>query len=143
MKNQINLTGTLGHDGSFKAVGEKQVVNFSVAETFFRNSEKGNETQWWECSMWLSSNQAQYYQQRLKKGLQVAVRGFLLQEKVEKDGASKTYYKLQVYELDVLNVRIDNSNSITHDGTTYTQQQSDFDSQGPLNSPAPSDDLPF
>lgn len=108
MQNKIDLTGTLGHDGSFKEVGDKHVVSFSVAESYYRGNGKENGLNWWECSMWLSPNQVPYYQARLKKGVKVVVRGSVIIEKVTKDEVTKTYVKLHAKDVEALNfMRVD------------------------------------
>jgi len=128
MQNAINLTGTLGHDGSFKEVGDKQVVSFSVCESYYRGKDKEPGVIWWECSMWLSSNQVPFYQAKLKKGVQVAVRGSVIIEKVTKDEVTKTYIKLHAKEVEALNIRL--------------EQQSEQAPQQSKNEGG-SDDLPF
>jgi len=111
MQNVINLTGTLGHDGSFKEVGDKHVVSFSVAESYYRGKDKEPGLNWWECSMWLSANQVPYYQAKLKKGVQIVVRGSVIIEKVTKDEVTKTYVKLHAKEVEALNVRLEQQQS--------------------------------
>lgn len=115
-KNKFFINGHLGHDGSFREVNDKIVVNFSIAETVYIGKDKPEITQWWECELWLTPAQQNYYKAGLIKGAKVFVNGFLFQEVFEKDGVKKTYYKVKVEDLDF--------------GAKVTTQQSAIENNG-------------
>lgn len=83
--NIINLVGRLGRDPELKAVGESQVVNFSIATDSRIKKEK--VTQWHNCSLWGKSAAA--FAEYLKKGDVVGVTGEVQYTKVE---GGKGYY---------------------------------------------------
>lgn len=72
----MEITGRLTRDAIVRAVGEKEVVSFSVAvnNTYRKkNGERKTDTQYYNCSYWISPKVAQF----LTKGSVVQVSGWL------------------------------------------------------------------
>jgi single-stranded DNA-binding protein len=142
MKNDFRLCGHLGKDAVFVEFGDKTVCNFSIAETVYLGKDKPKISQWWNCSMWLTTPKVAFQKDMLKKGAKVFLSGFLFQENVDQAGVKNTYYKVQVRELE-------------HGGGSEKQPDSNVSEKMPEtytkpNMPVPeepigegSDDLPF
>lgn len=74
------IFGKLGKDAETRAVGDKKVINFSVATRYgFGDNEK---TTWVDVALWRSSKISEY----LKTGTSVVVRGEMYMREYEHNG---------------------------------------------------------
>ncbi|WP_116790856.1 single-stranded DNA-binding protein [Flavobacterium psychrotrophum] len=91
----MEITGRLTRDATVRAVGEKEVVNFSVAvnNTYRdKSGERKTDTEYFNCSYWISPKVAQF----LTKGSVVQVSGWLKgRAYTTSDGQPKTSLDLR------------------------------------------------
>ena len=79
------IVGHLGRDAETKAVGERTVINFSVATT--RKAKDAEITTWWRVAYWVKSDRVSKH---LTKGTPVLVSGeAYVREYDGKDGSKK------------------------------------------------------
>jgi single-strand DNA-binding protein len=64
------IIGNLGGDATVNQVGDKQVINFSVAVQVRKDF-----TQWVECAFWRNADQSSRVAEFMQKGKQVYVEG--------------------------------------------------------------------
>lgn len=88
------ISGRLGADAEFKAVGENDVLNFRVACDHGRGDKK--TTTWVRCALW--GKRGEKLQEYLVKGQSVVVRGELWTEDYE----GKTSVQLRVDEVELV-----------------------------------------
>ena len=102
LKNKVQLIGNLGGDPELKTFGEKgKLAKFSLAtnETF-KNSkgEKVQETQWHNLVAWGPT--AVFAEKYLKKGIEVAIEGKLVNRNyTSKEGVKKYTTEVEVNEV--------------------------------------------
>lgn len=75
---KTQVIGNIGKDAILNQVGEKQVINFSVAHTEkYKNSEGivTTKTTWINCSWWKGKEQSTSIVNYLKSGTEVYVEG--------------------------------------------------------------------
>jgi single-strand DNA-binding protein len=100
MPNYSNATivGHLGRDAETKSVGDRTVINFTVAVS--RKVKEVEATTWWRVAYWTkSANVAQY----LTKGTPVLVSGEpYLRDYDAKDGTKKQSLELDAREVKLL-----------------------------------------
>jgi len=96
--SQATIVGHLGRDAETKAVGERTVINFTVAVS--RRVKDVESTTWWRVAYWTkSANVAQY----LTKGTPVLVTGEpYLRDYDGKDGTKKQSLELDAREVKLL-----------------------------------------
>lgn len=114
--------GFIGNDATIKIVGDKKVINFSIAHTETWKDNQGVKnarTTWIECAMWERENLAPF----LKKGAQVFVEGAVSPNAwSDKEGVLQTSLRLKVYQLQLLgkkektNENADGNNANTSNG---------------------------
>ena len=90
--NTAILKGRLGQDPELKQVGDKQVVNFSVATN--DGTKDKPKTNWHNCSAW--GRTAEVINQYFKKGDEIIVTGAIDYQKPE----SITYTKINVFRFE-------------------------------------------
>jgi single-strand DNA-binding protein len=92
------ITGHLGRDAETKAVGDRYVINFSVAVT--RKTKEAETTTWWRVAYWSKSDKLAQY---LTKGTPVLVEGTpYLREYESKDGGKKHSLELDARDVVLL-----------------------------------------
>jgi len=92
------ITGHLGRDAETKAVGDRFVINFSVAVT--RKTKDAETTTWWRVAYWAKSDKLAAY---LTKGTPVLVEGAPhLREYESKDGGKKQSLELDARDVVLL-----------------------------------------
>lgn len=99
------ITGNLGKDATVKQVGEKYVIDFSIATT-----EKYGEktiTDWHDCKYWVKSDKIAQY---LKKGTKLAITGKNKTDSYEKDEQKRYIKYILVNQLEFMS-KSENSNS--------------------------------
>ena len=134
MPNYSNATivGHLGRDADVKPVGERNVINFSVAVT--RKVKDEETTTWWRVAYWTKSASVAQY---LTKGAAVLVTGEpYLRPFTKKDGTKDVSL-----EIDAREVKLMGGKQTTQDG-----EQSAAPAPAPKRpaAPAPSEDeIPF
>ena len=99
MSNSISFTGRLGRDAELKAVGDSNVLEFSLANDCGFGDRK--VTNWFRCAVW--GKQATSLEKYLIKGKQVTVHGELtLRTYTGKDGVDKISPDVRVNSLDLV-----------------------------------------
>ena len=93
--NVVMLVGRIGQDLELKTTsnGSKQVsFSLAVGDDYTKDGKKVEKTNWLNCVVYGASaeNLAKY----CGKGSQVAVKGKLTADQVEKDGQKRTYYNV-------------------------------------------------
>jgi single-strand DNA-binding protein len=92
------ITGHLGRDAETKAVGDRYVINFSVAVT--RKTKDSETTTWWRVAYWSKSDKLAQY---LTKGTPVLAEGTpYLREYESKDGGKKQSLELDARDVVLL-----------------------------------------
>lgn len=76
MANSITLVGHVGQAPESRAVGDKDVVSFSVAEKQYQGRGKEPKTQWYSVKVWQDSTK-KFCLDFVKKGDKVTVIGSL------------------------------------------------------------------
>lgn len=130
--NVIHLIGNLGKDPQSKLVGDKTVVNFSLATTETYKDKQGQKvtnTTWHNIEAW--GKVAEVMQKYLSKGSKVQITGMQLHETYEKAGEKKFISKVKVTGFNFLNTAPNATGE-------NSGQQSDID-----NSESDINDLPF
>ncbi len=102
LKNKVQLIGNLGADPEMKTFGEKgKLAKFSLATNeSFKNSkgEKVKETQWHNLICWGAT--AGFAEKYLKKGIEVAVEGKLVNRNYTgKDGLKRYVTEVEVNDV--------------------------------------------
>ncbi len=102
MRNKVTLIGNLGQDPEVKELnGGNKLVKFSIAtnETYRNKAgEKVTDTQWHNLTAW--GKTAEIVGKYLKKGIEVAVEGKLLNRNyTDKEGVKRYVSEIQVNEL--------------------------------------------
>lgn len=131
---KLQAIGHLGKDAEVKQVGEKTVINFSVAHTEKVNGE--SKTIWVECAKWGDKTAVAQY---LKKGTQVFVEGTPEVRTWEKDGKGGASLKLFVTNLQLLG----NANREEPAAATAVPATGAGKTATPASSSGTADDLPF
>lgn len=101
--NKAILVGHLGSDPEIREVGDKLVVNVSLAtsETFTKNGEKQKSTEWHRLVFW--SPLAEIVDKYLGKGDLIYVEGKISTRQYEaKDGGTKSVTEIRVFQMQML-----------------------------------------
>jgi single-strand DNA-binding protein len=96
MINSCTISGRVGKDSELKTVGDKQVLNWSLAwDTGWGDNKKTN---WLNCALW--GKQATALGDIVRKGMPLVVTGQLsTRDWQDKNGATKTSVELNVTQL--------------------------------------------
>lgn len=103
---KAEIIGSLGRDGELKAVGDKSVINFSVAANGFKKDE---DPVWINCALW--GARADKMASFLKKGQKVFLRGEFKLRSWESNGKSGTDVDLSVDEIELVGAKKEESSS--------------------------------
>ena len=98
----LHIVGNIGQDAIVKEVGNKKVIEFSVAHSEKYKDKEGNamtRTTWVKCSKWGETTGVATY---LTKGSKVYVEGVPTSEAWLKDGAAQSSIKLLVNKIELL-----------------------------------------
>lgn len=99
--NNIVIEGNLTREPEMKLVGEKTVINFSIAYNTRTKDESGHwvdgTPSFFDIEYW--PNDPQYWVKRLGKGTSVVVTGSLKQESWEKDGQKFSRVRIRAQEI--------------------------------------------
>lgn len=100
--NSINLIGRIGKDVEMKYFDSGKVkAIFSLAVDRGRKDKDGVKlTDWFACEVW--SKTAEFAGEYVKKGDRVAVTGSMFNDRYEKDGQKRDFWKVQGERLDLL-----------------------------------------
>jgi single-stranded DNA-binding protein len=91
-----SISGRLLTDPEFKDIGDSKVVNFTIIRDQWNGNNREQTPQYWDCEIWGNlSKMLRAYQ----KGHPISVDGDLVQNKSEKDGNTRTFYKVKVFKL--------------------------------------------
>ena len=92
--NNITIAGTCGKDSELRAVGQDQILSFSVAASQGREKP----TIWWNCQLW--GRRATSLQEYILKGTPLTVSGRIEQrEYTDKNGEKKTVMQVNVSDI--------------------------------------------
>ena len=105
LKNKVQLIGHLGIDPEVKALeAGKKLAKFSMATNeSYKNAkgEKVTDTQWHNLIAW--DKTADYIEKYLKKGMEVAIEGKLLNNNyTDKEGVKRYSSEIQISEVLIL-----------------------------------------
>ena len=129
---KMQAIGRLGKDAEVKTVGDKKVINFSIAvDTGYGDNKK---TLWVECGKWGDNTKVAEY---LVKGGQVHVEGEPSMRQWESNGKSGVSLQLRVTDLTLVGGKSEGGQQ----SAPATQQQA---APATTSAPPPVDDsLPF
>lgn len=96
--SSITIVGHLGRDCEARTVGDKTVVEFSVAVTRKRKDQES--TTWFRCQFW--GERAAKVSQFLNKGKAVMLQGEAYERTYQKDGQDRKSLEVEVRELVLL-----------------------------------------
>jgi len=101
LRNSVRLVGNLGADPEVKSFdSNKKMARFSLATNESYKNDKGEkvtETQWHNIVLW--GEKAQYAEESLKKGDEIAVEGKLTNRNyTDKDGNKRYFCEVVVNE---------------------------------------------
>lgn len=108
---RISFVGRLGNDATLRAVGDNDVVSFSVAvgdRWKDKSGQKQERTTWFRCDKWTGARGIAQY---LTKGTQVHVYGKMQCTVKDVDGSKKEYWTVNVEELELLGSKSDGDGS--------------------------------
>lgn len=105
LRNKVQLIGNLGVNPEVKAFeGGKKLAKFSLATNeYYKNAkgEKVTDTQWHNLVAW--GNSANYIEKYLKKGMEVAIEGKLVNNNyTDKNGVKRYVTEVHVNEVMIL-----------------------------------------
>lgn len=102
--NQIIITGYLGADAKFAAIGQNRfVANFRVAATKERPGAPSRTT-WFNVKLYLSENGKQMFEERLYKGTEVFLKGEFLEDCKQTDSGNQYYRFIVAEQVEVIGV---------------------------------------
>jgi single-strand DNA-binding protein len=139
----LKLTGigNLGRDAEVKAVGGKNVINFSFAHTEKFKDQSGNQkekTTWVSCAYWTDKTGIVPY---LKKGAQVYVEGTPeVRTYPKNDGTTGTELYVRVTSIQLLGSKEGTSNGAAASASAIPKGKVSADT---IQNNDDSDDLPF
>lgn len=139
--NVLTISGFIGNMDELKAVGESNVLKFSVATSrSYKNRDGERETDWHTCEAW--GKTAEIIAQYFAKGRGIEIVGELQYDKwQDKDGNNRTSAKVRVNSFNFPPVRKgDEGQSFAP--ATKPQGKTQEDKHA-VTSPMDDDDLPF
>ena len=109
LKNSVQLIGRLGNEPTVRNFDSgKKMASFSMATNeSYTNSqgEKVEDTQWHNIVVW--GKKAENVEKYLKKGVEVAIEGKLINRSYEKDGEKKYVTEINLNEFLILDKKQD------------------------------------
>ena len=113
--NKIIITGGLGRDSELKQVGDKSVLEFSVAVN--SGYKKEDPPSWWRCTIW--GTRAEKLHQYLTKGTRLLIEGEpKIRQYEDKEGNKKLSAEIFVKELEFFGSRADNKSEGREENNT-------------------------
>ena len=113
--NKIIITGGLGRDSELKTVGEKSVLEFSIAVS--SGYKKEDPPSWWRCTIW--GTRAEKLHQYLTKGTRLLIEGEpKIRQYEDKGGNKKLSAEIFVKELEFFSSRADNKGEAKEENNT-------------------------
>ena len=108
LRNKVQLIGNLGINPEVKAFeGGRKLAKFSLATNeYYKNAQgdKVTDTQWHNLIAW--GNTATYIEKFLKKGMEVAIDGKLLNRNyTDKAGVKRYVTEIQINEIMILTAK--------------------------------------
>lgn len=101
LKNNVQLIGRLGNDPQVRNFDSgKKMVSFSLAtnESYTNNNgEKVEDTQWHNIVVW--GKKADVAEKYLKKGLEIAIQGKLINRSYESNGQTRYITEINLNEM--------------------------------------------
>lgn len=126
--NTFNFTGRLGRDSQLKAVGDTNVLNFTVANDVGWGDKK--KTEWIECALW--GTRGEKIAQYLTKGQLVGVSGEVTSRGFPRnDGTPGACLEVRVNNVDLLGSRDENSQAPPAADGGFPSASSDGDPNSP------------
>lgn len=92
MSNSISFVGRVGTEPDPKLVGENYILEFRVAENVYMGKGKDDNCNWYSVTLW--NAYAKSMVANITKGKEFFIRGELLLEEYEKDGAKRISAKI-------------------------------------------------
>lgn len=111
--NTTNIIGRLTKDAELTYAGSgAAIVNFSIAVDHMKKKDGSTDTSFFNCKVFgkLGETLAKY----MTKGKQVAIRGYLKQERWEKDGQKQSRVVLNCEEIELLGGMQGNGNNASY-----------------------------
>jgi single-strand DNA-binding protein len=108
--NTTNIIGRLTKDAELTYAGSgAAIVNFSIAVDHMKKKDGSADTSFLQCKVFgkLGETLAKY----MTKGKQVAIRGYLKQERWEKDGQKQSRVVINCEEIELLGGMQSNGNN--------------------------------
>ncbi len=103
LKNKVQLIGFVGRDPEIRQLNNSVMARFSVATNDYYTTKSGTrieETNWHNIVLW--GKQAEYANNTIRKGVEVAIEGRLVSRSYE----NKNGYKVFVTEISVSEVYV-------------------------------------
>ncbi len=106
--NKIFISGGLGRDAELKSVGDKSVLEFSIAVN--SSYRKEDPPSWWKCAIW--GARAEKLAQYLTKGTRLIVEGEpKLRQYEDKEGNKRLAAEIFVNSIEFMGSRSDSQSS--------------------------------
>ena len=119
--NKIIVTGGLGRDSELKAVGDKSVLEFSIAVN--SSYRKEDPPSWWQCSIW--GARAEKLAQYLTKGTRLIVEGEpKIRQYEDKDGNKRMSAEIFVNNIEFMGGKNDTGGGSQSSDTSYDDSES-------------------
>jgi single-strand DNA-binding protein len=99
--NSVNVIGRLVQDAALSYSGSgNAIVNFSIAVDHMKKKDGTSDTSFFNCKVF--GKLGETLNKYMLKGKQVAIRGYLKQERWEKDGQKQSRVVLNCEEIELL-----------------------------------------
>lgn len=122
--NSVVIMGNLVKDNQVKEVGNSRLSNFTLAIN--RSVKKGDqwetEVSYIDVTLWNKDNLLQY----LKKGVKVTVKGYLKQDRWEKDGQKNSKISVVAEDIYLQGNNKKSDNSLTNSNNNATVNNEGF-----------------
>lgn len=116
--NSINIIGRLTKDAELSYSGAgAAIVNFSIAVDHMKKKDGTADTSFFNCKVF--GKLGETLNKYMVKGKQVAIRGFLKQERWEKDGQKQSRVVLNCEEIELLGGNSNGGNNSGYDNGGY------------------------
>ena len=112
--NSINVIGRLVKDAelTYAAASGTAIVNFSIAVDHMKKKDGTADTSFFQCKVF--GKLGETLAKCMTKGKQVAIRGYLKQERWEKDGQKQSRVVLNCEEIELLGGMQSNGNNASY-----------------------------
>ena len=127
--NSINVIGRLVKDAELSYSGSgNAIVNFSIAVDHMKKKDGTSDTSFFNCKVF--GKLGETLNKYMLKGKQVAIRGYLKQERWEKDGQKQSRVMVNCEEIELLG-----GNSNGGSGSSYGNDNGGYGNGGYGNDP--------